>query len=58
MFIKLTQKRQTKGPWGQEIYDFEATTVKRNFYLLPYNINNYERNFPLLQHHITNIESL
>ena len=29
IIIILTYKRDRKGPWGQEINDFEATTAER-----------------------------
>ncbi len=54
IIINLTYKRDRKGPWGQEISDFEATTVDRNFYQLLLNINSYRGNFLQVQHHINN----
>ena len=54
IIIILTYKRDRKGPWGQEINDFEATTADRNFYQLQLNINNYRGNFLQVQHHINN----
>jgi hypothetical protein len=58
MIIKLTEIEGEKGPWGQEINDFEATTAERNFYQLHRTINNYGGNFLSLQHHTNNIESI